>query len=74
MVHRLEAEYWGSIDFLYIDREDPANSELNRLLGVRTQPEFYLVTPDGVVTESWFGARSEDEIRNILNSYLAEGG
>lgn len=73
-VHALEADYWGQIDFLYIDRENPANTELNQLLGVRYQPEFYLVSPDGAVVESWFGARSEEDMRTILDGYLQSGG
>lgn len=73
-MHGLEAEYWGQIDFLYIDREDPANMELNQLLGVRTQPEFYLVDADGNLVESWFGARSEEDMRSSLDAYLQSGG
>ncbi len=73
-MHGLEAEYWGQIDFLYIDREDPMNADLNRLLGVRTQPEFYFIEADGTLIESWFGARSVDEMRATLDSYLTEGG
>ncbi len=71
VVHQLEAEYWGEIDFLYLDREASENSELNQLLGVRFQPEFYLIDPDGTVVVSWFGARSEEDIRAILDEYLA---
>lgn len=73
-MHGLEKEYWGQIDFLYIDRENPANTDLNQLLGVRYQPEFYFVDAEGNVLEQWFGARSEEQMRDLLDSYLAQGG
>jgi len=69
-VHGLEAEYWGEVDFLYIDREDPANMDLNRQLGVRYQPEFYFVDAEGRVVESWFGARSEEDLRASLDALI----
>ncbi len=73
-MHGLEAEYWGQIDFLYIDRENPANAALNDLLGVYYQPEFYFVDPQGNVLEQWFGARSEGQMRQMLDNYLAGAG
>lgn len=73
-MHGLEAEYWGQVDFLYINRENPSNTELNQLLGVRYQPEFYFIDAEGNMIEQWFGGRSEEQFRALLNGYLAEGG
>lgn len=73
-VHALEAEYWGQVDFIYIDRENPASTELNQLLGVRYQPEFYLVDAEGNLVSSWFGARSEEDMRTALDSLILEVG
>jgi hypothetical protein len=53
MVHRLEAEYWGEVDFVYIDREAPGNAEVVDQYGIRYQPVFILINPDGTEIERW---------------------
>lgn len=72
MVHRLEAEFWGEIDFVYLDQYDAANREVLDLYGVRGRPTFVLIDSDGTAVERWFGAIAEEQIRAILIEYLAE--
>ncbi len=72
MVHRLEAEFWGEIDFVYLDQYDTANREVFDRYGVLGRPTFILIDPDGTAVERWFGAIPEENIRAILTAYLAE--
>jgi len=72
-VHELEAEYWGQVDFVYLDREDPANKEIVQRYGVAYQPELVFVAPDGTELRHWFGLDA-DELRAELDGYLAAAG
>lgn len=72
MVHRLEAEFWGEIDFVYLDQYDAANREILDRYGVRGRPTFILIDPDGTAAQRWFGAIGEEQIRAILIEYLTD--
>lgn len=72
MVHRLEAEFWGEIDFVYLDQYDEANRDVLSQYGVRGRPTFILIEPDGTAVTRWFGAISKEEIRAILTEYLVD--
>lgn len=74
IVHGLEAEYWGEIDFVYLDIDDPANQEVMRRYKFTSQPLLVLVEPDGTEVARWFGYVSEDEFKQALDDYLASGG
>lgn len=71
-MHGLEAEYWGEVDFVYLDRDDPANDDVGRELGVHGHPTFYVLTNQGRVVWQWYGAPSEAALRAAL-SLVAEG-
>lgn len=74
MVHGLEAEYWGQVDFVYIDREAEDNQTVTRRFGVRSQPILVLLDPEGNELERWFGYVSEEELRAGIDAYLASAG
>lgn len=71
MVHRLESEYWEKLDFVYLDQYDPNNQGVFYRYGLRGRPIFVLIEPDGTEVTRWFGAKSEEEMLQILNDYLA---
>lgn len=71
-MHGLEEAYWGRVDFVYIDRENPANEVILKKYDNRAQPEFILIAPDGAEVRRWIGAPGEDELREALDSYLAQ--
>ena len=73
IVHGLEAEYWGRIDFVYLDREDPGNAAIVEQFGVVYQPVFVLLTAEGAEVQRWFGG-TEDTFRETLDAYLASTG
>ena len=72
-MHGLEAEYWGRIDFIYLDREDPANADVVSNFGVTYQPVFILITPEGQEVQRWFNGTA-DTFHEILDAYLVEAG
>lgn len=72
-MHGLEAEYWGRVDFIYLDREDPSNASIVEQFGVVYQPVFILITPDGTEIQRWFSV-NEEILRTGLDEYLASAG
>lgn len=66
-VHELEAEYWGTVDFVYLDREAPANAGVVKQFGITYQPVFVLLDPSGGEVARWF-AFDEAGLRAELDS------
>jgi len=73
-VHALEAEYWGDIDFVYLDIDNPANAETMRRYGYTSQPYFVFIDPEGNEISRWYGSREADAFRGLFDEYLATGG
>ena len=69
MVHRLEAEYWDKVDFVYLDREAAMNADIVRQFGIRYQPVFILVDADGTEITRWT-VLDEDGFREQLDSVV----
>lgn len=74
IVHKLEAEYWDRIDFVYLDIDDTANQSAMDQYGYIAQPYFVLVDSEGNVAEQWYGSRSEADLRASLEALLGQGG
>jgi len=70
MVHGLEAEYFGRINFVYLDADDPNTLDFQRTLGFFYQPEVYLLDGDGNVLKKWVGFISEEEFEQEFAKYL----
>lgn len=70
MVHGLEAEYFGRIQFTYLDADDPLTRDFQRTLGFFYQPEIYLLDGDGKILKKWVGYTSEQELRDEFAKYL----
>jgi hypothetical protein len=70
MVHGLEAEYFGRVQFTYLDADDPRTQIFQSELGFVYQPEFYLLDPNGVVLAKLIGPVSDEQFRNLFNSNL----
>lgn len=66
IVHGLEAEYVGRIQFTYLDADDQATRDFQRSLGFAYQPEFYLLDGAGNVLQKWFGFVSADDFRAVF--------
>ena len=66
-MHGYENEYWGRVDFIYLNREDPANMSITQQFGVVYQPVFILLDPQGNEIARWF-TWSDDEIPAALDA------
>ena len=55
VVHGLEAEYKGQVNFVYLNIDDPGTQDLRRTLGFRSQPQFFLLDGDGRMLNQWSG-------------------
>jgi thioredoxin-like negative regulator of GroEL len=70
MVHGLEAEYFGRIQFTYLDADDPQTHDFQRTLGFYYQPEIYLLDGQGNVLEKWVGFVPEQQLEEAFAQYL----
>jgi len=69
IVHGLEAEYFGKVQFTYLDADDQATKDFQRSLGFAYQPEFYLLDSAGNVLQKWFGSVAADDFRTAFAKY-----
>jgi thiol-disulfide isomerase/thioredoxin len=54
-VHGLEDLYGEQIDFVYLDRDDPATQPIRDQLGYIYQPHFFLLDANGAILGQWRG-------------------
>lgn len=71
MVHRLEADYWERIDFIYIDREHDDNRAVVRRFNVNSQPILFLLDAQGNIITRWAGNPGEGALREAMDTLLA---
>ena len=70
-VHQLEADYWGKLDFVYLDIDNPANSDAKEEYGFVAQPLFVLLDADGNEIQRWYGVVTEEEFRATFDAAIA---
>ena len=70
-VHQLEADYWGKLDFVYLDIDNPANSEAKDEFGFVAQPLFVLLDADGNELQRWYGVVNEEEFRTAFDAAVS---
>jgi thioredoxin-like negative regulator of GroEL len=68
IVHGLEEQYAGQIDFLYMNVEDPATAPARQQLGYRVQPQFFLLDADGTIVQEWLGPVSAAQFEEAFQS------
>lgn len=71
MVHELEDEYWGQIEFIFLDIDDPRNEGFIEELNYRARPQFALIDRNGEVVREWFGPPPADDMRAAFDELLA---
>ena len=71
MVHGLEARHYDKIHFVYLDADDPTTREIQRALGFRYQPEFYLLDGGGHVIQKWIGLVTEEQFETEFSKQLS---
>ena len=71
VVHGLEREYEGRIDFLYLNVADARNDSAERALGFRSTPHFFFLRADGSIADAAQGVMPGDSLRLRLDRLLA---
>lgn len=72
VVQGLESEYQGRMIFTYLDIDDPATSDLQRRLGFRMEPHFFLLDAQGKILYQWTGSVGLETLRRAMDE--ATGG
>jgi thioredoxin-like negative regulator of GroEL len=71
VVHGLEKQYEGRLDFLYLNVAEVRNDSAKRAFGFRATPHFFLVDKAGVARETIQGIVPADSVRAALDRLLA---
>ena len=72
VVHGLEQEYAGRVDFLYLNTADPRNGEAKVRYGYVSTPHFFFLRADGTPVDTLKGVVPADSVRAALD-LLARG-
>ena len=70
IVHGLEAEFAGDINFVYLDIDDPENEKFLNQLGFRYQPHFLLLDGNGEIIQQWLGPVTAEVFRESFLTAL----
>lgn len=71
MVHGLEIEYWGEIEFAYLDIDSQSVAPFKEQLGFRAQPQLVLLDGEGNIVQEIIGPQPEEVLRDALDNLLA---
>ena len=71
VVHGLEIEYWGEVDFAYLDIQDPATQEFRNQFGFRYQPYLVFVDGEGNVIGDAIGYQDEANLRAKIEQLVS---
>ena len=70
IVHGLESEYAGRINFVYLDLDDSRNDPFLTELGFLYQPHFFLIDGEGKIIQQWLGPVSAEQFREAFTAAL----
>ena len=70
VVHGLEKQYEGRIDFLYLNVAVARNDSAKRALGFRSTPHFFFLRADGSTVDAAQGVIPVDSVRLRLDRLL----
>lgn len=73
IVHGLEQQYAGRVDFLYLDVQDGRTATAKARLGFEATPHFFLLDADGRVLRTWQGVTPADTLESSLRRVIGEG-
>ncbi|MGH7663576.1 MAG: hypothetical protein ACRENI_04670 [Gemmatimonadaceae bacterium] len=72
VVHGLEQQYTGRVDFLYLNVAEARNDSAKRALGFRATPHFFFLRADGSPVSVMQGIVPADSLRRALDSLLVD--
>ena len=67
IVHGLEKQFTGRVDFLYLHVGEPRTSDAKARLGFTSTPHIVLLRADGTKVREFIGGVEEAELRAALN-------
>lgn len=70
-MHGLEIEYWGQVEFAYLDIDSSAVAPFKEQLGFRYQPQLILLDGNGNIVQELAGNQSEEVLRQAIDNLLA---
>lgn len=73
IVHGLEQQYTGHVEFLYLDVQDQRTAPAKKRLGYRATPHFFLLSAEGRVVEEWQGVQKREVLQVGLESLIGNG-
>ena len=71
-MHGLEADYYGKINFVYLDVDDPANESFKSELRFNYQPQLFLLDGNGQVLHEWIGPLPREEFETVFEAVLSQ--
>jgi thioredoxin-like negative regulator of GroEL len=71
IVHGLERQFKGRIDFLYIHVGEPRTNDVKTKLGFRGTPQIVLLRADGTKVREFVGVVEEAVLRKALDELVA---
>jgi thiol-disulfide isomerase/thioredoxin len=69
-VHGLEQVYGDKVNFVYLDRDDPATNDLRNALGYVYQPHYFLLDAEGNVLGNWTGVVAGETFQAAIETAL----
>ena len=71
VVHGLDQQYKGRIDFLYLNIADSVNAGAMRALGFKATPHFFFVRANGQPVRHMRGVLPADSLRVALDQLVS---
>jgi thioredoxin-related protein len=71
-VHGLEADYYGKINFVYLDIDDPSNETFRKQLEFRYQPQLIMLDGNGHKLYEWIGPIPREEFIKAFEDVLSQ--
>jgi len=72
IVHGLEPDFSGRVNFVYLDIDDPDTQRFKQALGYRVQPHIFLLDAEGNVLDQWVGATDAETLRAAIRLALGQ--
>lgn len=70
VVHGLEEEYAGRVDFVYLNVAEDRNAEAKRTYGFTSTPHFFFLRADGSPIANVHGVVPADSLRSSIDALL----
>ncbi|RCK75691.1 MAG: thiol:disulfide interchange protein [Anaerolineae bacterium] len=68
VLKKLENQFAGKVQFIYLDIDDPKTNPYKQSLGYLYQPHFFLIDGQGNIIKQWVGYVEEEELTAVLGS------